>query len=172
VTDVAPRSQSVTFEEVDGFTAFYRRHLGEAVRLAYLLCGSQSQAEEAVADAFARLYPRWLAGSAENWPGYLKRAVVNEIHNRRRHRRVEAREEQRRTVALKAGRPEDAIADRQLVMAALAQLPPRQRAAIVLRYYADLSEAETAATLGVSVGSVKSSVSRGLSRLRDVLEEG
>ncbi|HEV8063281.1 MAG TPA: SigE family RNA polymerase sigma factor [Acidimicrobiales bacterium] len=157
--------------EVRDFAAFYRQHLSAAVRLAYLLCGQQALAEDAVADAFARMYPHWLHGTVDNSWSYLRRAVLNEVRNRHRHRRVERREERRFTVAPSENAPIDQMADRDRLVAALAALPPRQRAAVVLRYYGDMSEAAAAEALGISTGSVKSSVSRGLARLRGLLGE-
>ncbi len=170
ITDVSPDG-GLAQVEPGGFATFYRHHLPDALRLGYLLCGDQSMAEEAVADAFARVYPHWSRGDIENPWSYLRRAVVNELQNRHRHRRFEHREESRRTVAPTGQATEDQLADRDRLLVALAALAPRQRAAVVLRYYADMGEAETASTLGVSVGSVKSSVSRGLVRLRELLEE-
>ncbi len=153
------------------FGTFYRQHLGDALRLAYLLCGDERRAEEAVADVFVRIYPRWIRGDVDKFRGYLRRALVNELRNHHRHRLVERREEARRTVTPGGQGTEEQFADRERLLVALAALGPRQRAAIVLRYYADMSERETAAVLGMSVGSVKSSVSRGLARLRELLEE-
>lgn len=153
------------------FAALYQAQRDRALRLAFLLCGDVHRAEEAVADAFARVYPHWRQGRVDDPERYLRRAVVNELRNRRRHRWVERREEARHRVPPRGALPEDAVLERDRLLAALAQLPPRQRAAVVLRFYEDLSEADTAATLGVAVGSVKSSVSRGLARLRDLLGE-
>lgn len=171
VTDVELEPVVLGTEEGRDFSSFYRAHLAETLRLACLLTAAEDEAEEVVAEVFARAYPVFEGGAVANWRGYLRRAVVNELQNRRRHLRIRRREEERRVRRGEARTPEDTVADREVVLAALAALPLRQRAAVVLRYYLDLSEAETASLLGISVGAVKSSVSRGLDRLRDLLEE-
>lgn len=154
------------------FAAVYVQHRSSALRLAYLLCGNADRAEEAVAEAFCQVYPRWLAGKVADPGAYLRRAVVNELRSRGRRRLLELREERRRS--LDRSTIEDVAqhaVERDRVRFALAALPIRQRAAVVLRFYQDLPEAQVAAALGISVGTVKSSVSRGLARLRAALQE-
>jgi RNA polymerase sigma-70 factor (sigma-E family) len=144
----------------------------DALRLAYLLSGNETLAEDVVADTFARIYPRWLRGGIENPRSYLRRAIVNEVHNRRRRRQVERREEARSKPAPALATAEDRFAERSRLVDALSALSARQRAAVVLRYYADMSEAETAVAMGITVGSVKTLTSRGLNRLRGLINEG
>jgi len=125
-----------------------------------------------VAEAFTKMYRRWRRGGIDDPRAYVRRAVVNEVNSRFRRLALERREAGRRHGDDRGARgADDDLADRDEVFRALAALPVRQRTAVVLRYYADLSEAATAAAMDVSVGTVKSCVSRGLDRLRMVLEE-
>ncbi|MPZ88087.1 MAG: sigma-70 family RNA polymerase sigma factor, partial [Nitriliruptorales bacterium] len=111
-------------------------------------------------------------GGIDSPRAYVRRAVVNEVNSRFRRLRLERREAQRRTGDDRGTqRHDDHLADAEQMTTALAQLPVRQRTAIVLRYYADLSEADTAEVMRCSVGTVKSSVSRGLRRLRALMGE-
>jgi RNA polymerase sigma-70 factor (sigma-E family) len=153
------------------FTALYMAHRQMAMRLAYLLVGDTDRAEDAVAEAFARIYPKWRRGKVTNFQAYLRRSVLNEVRDKGRRRFLERREEQRRRPEPSVDPGEDAATERQVLVRELNRLPMRQRAVVVLRYYEDFSEQDTATLLGVSVGSVKSSASRGLQRLRERLEE-
>ena len=147
-----------------GFEALYRDRYLALVRLAYLLLGTRTsgEAEEVVQEAFAELHRRWALVEA---PGpYVRAAVVNGCRRRQRRGamdrvRVGARPE-RGPAALGADDMGDAIA----------RLPDRQRAVIVLRYYEDMSEADIAAALGCRPGTVKSLASRALADLRRVIE--
>jgi RNA polymerase sigma-70 factor (sigma-E family) len=147
----------------------YQRHRADLVRLAYGLLGDRSAAEEVVQDAFAGLLSRWSSvRNIESAPSYLRTAVVNGVHGRWRRRRV-------RELAGKALRrdppaTETDLVERSVVLAAVARLPMRKRACVLLRYYLDLSEIETAAVLGTSVGTVKSQTSKALSQLAALLE--
>jgi len=152
------------------FADLYAAHHGEVLRLAYLLCGDVTRAEDAVADAFVKVWRRWEQGPVSSPRAYVRRAVVNEVNSRFRRLRLERRESLRRSGDDRGPRAhDDDLADADQLLEALSQLPRRQRTAIVLRYYADLSEAETAAAMRCSVGTVKSSVSRGLARLRAIV---
>ena len=149
----------------------FELHHARLHRLACLLTGDVHVAEEVVAEVFAKVLPRWRAGSVDDPLAYLRRALVNEVRSRHRRRMSETRANQRwgaRPVPAD-GSPEVAFADRSVVVA-LHRLPPRQRAVVVLRFHDDLSEAEVARTLGMSAGSVKSHASRGLATLRSLLE--
>jgi RNA polymerase sigma-70 factor (sigma-E family) len=154
------------------FAEVYAAHHAEALRVAYLLTGDPHRAEDAVADAFIKVYRRWAAGGVDQPRAYIRRAVVNEVNSRFRRLALERREAAKQHGDDRGVRSaEDQLADTDELFAALQQLPERQRTAIVLRYYSDLSEAETAAAMGVSVGTVKSSVSRGLSKLRGLVDQ-
>lgn len=155
------------------FADVFAAHRVEALRLAYLLCGDRDRAEDVVADVFVKLFRRWGRGAIDNPRAYLRRAVVNELNSRFRRLALERREAGRQHGDHRGTRPaDDQVADADAVAAALAALPVRQRTAVVLRYYADLPEREVADVMGVSVGTVKSSVSRALERMRPLLAEG
>jgi RNA polymerase sigma-70 factor (sigma-E family) len=152
---------------VETFDELYGRHATPALRLAVLLVGDRARAEDLVAEAFARVLPRWRKGEVLDFGPYLRTAVVNEFRSRLRR---EARAPELGPV-VEVEDLSELVADRAALADALRRLPDRQRAAIVLRYFEDLPERDTAELLGCSVGTVKSSVSRGLARLRDLLEE-
>ena len=122
-------------------------------------------------DAFVKVLGRFhdLRNRDAFW-WYLRRTIVNLARSQFRRRRVERAwfERQRPDEGVPAG---DDLAERDRLQRALMTLRPEQRAAIVLRYYEDLSEADTAQALGVAVGTVKSMVSRGMERLRTELPE-
>jgi RNA polymerase sigma-70 factor (sigma-E family) len=150
----------------------------DALRVAYLLTGDRALAEDLMQEAFVRVLGRFRDlrnGDAFWW--YLRRTIVNLSNSHFRRLRVErahlARE--RSTVLGMAEIGAAAVTDveeRERMRAALAGLRPQQRAAIVLRFYEDLSEAETADILGCAVGTVKSMVSRGMASLRGELTRG
>lgn len=152
-----PAPSAESFEDV------YRREALGMLRLAFLMVGSKSQAEEIVQDAFARLVERW--DSTQSPGAYLRTCVVNGCRRAYRRRALERRTATAREpdpIAVDLGA--DDLAD------ALGALPPKRRAAIVLRYYDGLSEAQIAEVLRVRPGTVKSLVSRGLAQLREVIE--
>lgn len=154
------------------FAAVFNEHHHRAVRLAYLLTGDHHQAEDVVAEAMAKVYVQWRRGRVDDVGPYLRRAVANQANSRLRRRYLERREARRvRGDARGVRMVDDAAAERDAVWQAIQQLPDRQRQVVVLRYYEDLSEAVTADVLGVSAGTVKSSLSRGLHRLEQLLAE-
>lgn len=135
------------------FVAHYRR----LVSLAHLLTGSNEVAEDLVQDCFARLLRR--EEPPENAAGYLRASVVNAVRSWQRRQMLERA---RRPPAGPDAPPPEVDSMRTALLA----LRPRQRAAIVLRFYEDLSEAEIAGVLDCRPGTVKSLISRGLDRLR------
>ena len=144
----------------------YAAHAPDAVRLAYLLTGDRAMAEDLVHEAFVRLFGRFRdLRNPDAFGPYLRTTVVNLARSHFRRRRVE-----RDYVDRTAGQPDvHAAVDvegREAMWRAVQTLRPRQRAAIVLRYYEDLTEAQTAEVLGCAVGTVKSLVSRGIDQLR------
>jgi RNA polymerase sigma-70 factor (sigma-E family) len=148
----------------------YARYAGESLRLAYLLTGDASVAEDLVQDAFVRLAGRLLhlrdPGGAH---AYLRKTVVNLARSYFRRRAVERRFMERQT-----GPPPiepDDLSDRERIQRALAALPIAQRTAIVLRYFEDLSEAQTAELMRRRPAAVKSLVSRAMGTLRTTLGE-
>jgi len=147
----------------------YLRYADDAVRLAYLLTGDRPLAEDLVQDAFVRLAGRLAHLRDEGaFEAYLRRTVVNLSRSYFRHRKVERAYLERtgRAPAERSAAMPD-LGDRDALWAALARLPQRQRAALVLRYYEDLSERQIADVLRAPVGTVKSLLSRGLRTLRD-----
>ncbi len=150
----------------------YREHHSSLVRLASLLLRDRAEAEETVQDAFVKAYVGWdrLRDPARALP-YLRSAVLNGARSRMRHLRVVDR-----TIPSPPGparSPEAAAIDKddqRQMIEALRRLPRRQAECLALRYYLDLSEAEIAATLGISTGSVKTHVHRGLAALATRLE--
>ena len=155
-------------EEFDGFM---RGRWPAMVRLAYALTGDIGYAEDLAQAAFARAYASWgRVRRAGDPDAYVRRIVINTHRSRFRKHRVT--EELRGDLAdIVGGRQQGsddhrAFDDQQLLLDALRALGPRQRAVVVLRYWLDLSEAETAAALNCSVGTVKSQASRALATLR------
>lgn len=151
------------------FAAIYAAHRDRAVGLAYLLVGDHHQAEDVVAETFTKVYARWRRGEVRDVGAYVRRAVANEANSRLRRRYLERAVASRRTGDARGVQLlDDAAAERSVLWAALGQLSQAQRTVLVLRYFEDLSEAETAEVLGCSVGTVKSRAARGIARL-DVL---
>lgn len=156
-----------------GLEELYRRHAPEARRLAYLMTGDRAEAEDAVQDAFVKLAGRLAAlRSPDASRAYLRRVVVNTVLSRSRSKGRERARQQRHvrlapdTEAWVGQEPPD-----EALWVALQQLPDRQRAAIVLRHWLDLSEERTAELLGCPVGTVKSQVSRGLATMREMMTD-
>lgn len=144
------------------------------MRLAYLLTGDAQHAHDLTHEAFVRCVGRFAhLRSHAAFDAYLRRAIVNLHTSGIRRRYIE-----RRWVRMETARVADAstslpdVGSREDLWRALGQLPPRQRAALVLRYYEDLSEQDTAATLRCSVAAVKSLVALGSEALRALIAEG
>jgi RNA polymerase sigma-70 factor (sigma-E family) len=149
------------------FSDFMLGRWSQLVRLGYGLTGDLQLAEDLAQTAFARAYASWgRVRRADNPDAYLRRIVVNA--NRNRFRKVRVSEVLTDAVPelVAAGDGTDQRHDRDLLVGALMALPYGQRAAVVLRYWLDLTETETAAVLGCSVGNVKSQSSRALAKLR------
>lgn len=147
----------------------YYRHLG---RLAYLLTFNVADAEDVVAEVFLNLTARSRIDDIENPIAFLRTAVINRSTSVLRRRSLR----DKYLPSFFSGSDDDTTADiaiqsseHIMVLQALKSLPIKQRQAIALRYYADLSEVETAETMGVRPGTVKSHVSRGMNTLRSIL---
>ncbi len=151
------------------FRSEYRRLVG----LARLLVDDPGQAEEVVQDAFVDLHRHWgqlrSPGAA---PAWLRTAVVNGSRGRLRRRATARRHLRSTEPSVAVGPDERAVLsdEHRAVATALRGLPPRQRACLALRYYDDLTEAQIATTLGISTGSVKTHVHRGIAALAIALE--
>jgi RNA polymerase sigma-70 factor (sigma-E family) len=152
----------------DKLEVLYLRHGPEALRLAYLLTGDRELSEDLAQEAFVRVARR-LSGlrNAESFRWYLRRTVVNLVNSHLRRRRIE-RAHLKRLVnsAAAAGVSTPDMVTKHAVRDAIAQLPARQRAVVVLRYYEDLTDQQIASVLGCPVGSVKSSLHRAAAILR------
>ncbi len=150
-------------ESDEEFREFMRGRWAATVRLAYGLTGDAGHAEDVAQDAFARAYASWgRVRRAGDPQAYVRRIVINENRRRVRKRRVT---EDLPGVLPETGTAQPGPEERPELLDALRSLGPRQRAVVVLRYWMDMSEAETAA-LNCSVGTVKSQASRALATLR------
>jgi RNA polymerase sigma-70 factor (sigma-E family) len=160
-------------EPVEGRLAeLYTRHVPAGIRLAYLLTGDRQHAEDLAQDAFVRCIGRFRhLRVPDAFEAYLRRTIVN-LHTsglrRRRLERAWLAREGGRTGRDAATMPD--VGTREVLWRQLLTLPPRQRAALVLRYYEDLSERETADVLGCSVPAVKSLTQRGAAAMRLEIE--
>jgi RNA polymerase sigma-70 factor (sigma-E family) len=158
----------------DPLAELHREHYRSLVRLATLVLGDVGLGEQVVQDAFVKLQLRWGGlRQLDKAPAYLRSAVLNGARSHLRHKQVRERYLARRTVPPSIPSPESAALDsddHDRVVAALRELPVRQREALVLRYYLDLPEAEIAASMGVSGGSVKVHLHRGIATLGRLLE--
>ena len=158
--EVLPRELAPGLD-VTTFELFYELEYREMLRLAIGRVDERGRAEELLQDAFERVLSRW--DRLRNPGGYLRRVLVNAARSELRHRAVARRlSAERVTIA------EPADEDERL-LAALARLTPRRRTALVLRFFDDQSEAETARLMRCRIGTVKSLVSRGLTDLREVI---
>ena len=146
-----------TFDDV------YRERYEPLVRLAFLLTAGNPAAEELVQDAFERAHQRW--DRIDEPAAYLRVAVVNACTSWRRRAQLERETAPRLYVTHAVDSEAYELRD------VIAALPPRQRAALVLRYYEDLSDAEIAHVLGCRVPAVKSLLHRALNAMRKVIEE-
>jgi RNA polymerase sigma factor (sigma-70 family) len=162
VPEPTPGARQALGVQFDPVEAFYRARFADAVRLAHLLSGDASIAEDLAQDAFERVRHRF-DGLSAPW-AYLRAAVVNAC---RSHHRARAREAGRtRKVGVSAN---SELGARELLDAVDA-LPYRQKAVIVLRYYEDLSEHDIALALDCRPGTVKSLASRALQRLSQEIQ--
>jgi RNA polymerase sigma-70 factor (sigma-E family) len=162
-----PSGAAVTDDRGDpGFREYVTTRSHSLLRTAYLLTGNRADAEDLVQSALAKTYQAWdRIEDRQALDGYVRRAMVNTHISWWRRRRVDEY-------------PTDEIPDRPIadhagdsdlqdtLRRAIDRLPQRMRAAVVLRYFEDMTEAEVADVLGVSLGTVKSTVSRAVAKLR------
>jgi len=155
-------------------TALYEAHAMGLLRLAVVMLGDLRSAEDVVQEAFCGLYRRWrLLDDPGKALGYARSSVLNGCRSELRAR---ARSERRgiSLTAVDAASPEEDVLvaeEHREVLAALRRLPARQREALVLRFYLGMSEPDIAAAMAVSQGTVKSTTSRALSSLGQLLRE-
>ena len=151
----------------DGFVAFATASARRLRHSARLLTGDDSRAEDLLQTALARTYLHWDRIRAEDPTAYVRRVLYTaHVDWWRRRWRHEYPTGELPDVAAAAGDLADRAAERDRLRGALARLTPRERAVVVLRFYEDLGERETAAVLGMAVGTVKSTCSRALAKLR------
>lgn len=158
-------------DEAD-FTDFVTHRSAALLRTAFLLCGGdRDAAEDLLQDVLERAFPKWRRIRGRPEP-YLRAALANTAANRWRSRSRRVREVplHDQTPPASPG-PEHRVIEEDRVVRALEALPPRMRAVLVLRFFDDMSEADIAKALRCSTGTVKSQTSRGLARLREVLDE-
>jgi len=150
----------------EAVAALYRSHAGNMVRLAIVIIRDPAMAEDVVQEAFCGLYRRWprLSGPDKALP-YVRMSVLNGCRTVLRHRARRAGTPMAEAVAPSAETDALAGEEHRAVLAGLRDLPPRQREAIALRFLAGLDDAEIAETMGISRGTVKSTISRGLAAL-------
>lgn len=169
------RAAAVTDRRDAAVSALFDAHYAGLCRLATLLLDDQGHAEEAVQEAFLRTYVGWRRlRHPERAPAYLRAAVVNQCRSRGRRRSSERRANREAVAAVRDGdgAPGPEVGDALAVLEAVRALPPRQREAVVLRYYGDLAEQDVAAALGCSVGTVKSQLAKARATLGRALAGG
>jgi len=158
----------------DAVTALYEAHALGLVRLAVVMTGDQGSAEDIVQDAFLGLYRRWDSLTDLPYPlAYLRASVLNGCRTALRRRSRADRAHYLSEVPSESAEARALLSEEQRAVArAIRDLPGRQREALVLRYYLNLSEADTAEAMRVSCGAVKSATSRALAALGRRLKEG
>lgn len=153
------------------FERVFEAHQKEVVTLAYMLCGDAETARDAAAEAFARTYEQWRRGRVVRVEGYVRRAVTNQVNSHFRRVGRQRAFERRRAGEGRAATPHvEKVEARDRVRGLIRQLPARQRTAVVLRYWADLPDAEIAEMMGCPLGTAKSLLARGMARLREAAE--
>ncbi len=153
------------------FDQFVAAHVDDLVRTAYLIVWDEAEAEDLVQECLLKVARRWPRVRRMEQPrAYARRILVNlALDGARGRARRRSELEPRASASPVTVDPLPGIETRAELLQALGQLPARQRAVLVLRYFNDLTEAQVAEVLGCSPGTVKSSASRGLARLREAL---
>lgn len=166
------RSEKAGDDRDQSFSEYYTARGTTMRATAYLLCGNWHLAEDLTQTAFTKLYRVWKRVSQyEAIDAYVRQIIFRTfVDNRRRPWRREWSTEASNSV-FEGSTPGGSTDDRLVLLSALAQVPARQRAVLVLRFWEDLSVAETADVLGCSAGTVKSHSSRGLQTLRTLLSD-
>lgn len=169
--------ETVEERAVDGHEGYlgelYEAHALWAFRFAYMLTGVREVAEDLVQESFLRAFNQPMAvREGEAFPGYLRTTILNAARGHFRRKRIERLSIRRLALLdrIPAAPPHD-VGQREHLWRALQRLPYRQRAALVLRYYEDLSERDAAQALGTSVPAIKALVSRGTKALRAELQQ-
>lgn len=155
-----------------GLAELYERHAPAAVRLAYLMTGDRERSRDIAQEAFVRVAARFRhLRFPDAFDAYLRRTVVNLSTSQFRRQRLERDYlERERSHAVEATSDPPDLATRDELIRALRRLPARQRAAVVLRFYEDLSEEAIAEAMRVSVPAARSLLSRGMQTLRTMID--
>ena len=166
-----PPGDEVVPQARQAVTALYQAHALGLIRLAVVMLGDRPAAEDVVQEAFCGLYRRWhKLSDTEKALSYVRSSVINGCRSMLRRRRLpvglrwEPPGESAETAVLVSE-------EHRQVLAAMRRLPGRQREALVLRFYLDLSAEESAATMGIGPGSVRSAIHRGLESVGRMLQE-
>lgn len=172
VADIALGSIPADWDADRAVTELYTTHYRSLVRLAALLVRDMGTAEEVVQDSFVAMHGGWRRlRDSEKALSYLRQSVVNRSRSVLRHRVVVDRNAPKPPPDMpSAEHGAIALLERSAVIAALRTLPARQREALVLRFYGDMSEAQIAEAMQISKGAVKSHTARAMATLRTVLE--
>jgi RNA polymerase sigma-70 factor (sigma-E family) len=169
VTDTGEHAKPADADADQAVAALYREHAVGLIRLAVVMIGDRPAAEDVVQEAFCGLYRRWrhLSHPAKSLP-YVRSAVLNGCRSVMRRSRRDVR---MAAEPAAASAEYDALIgeEHRAVLKAVRELPPRQREALMLRYFEDLDEAEIARSMGISRGTVKSTLSRGIAALGQML---
>jgi RNA polymerase sigma-70 factor (sigma-E family) len=173
VADVTLESVSADWDADRAVTEIYTTYYRSLVRLAALLVRDVATAEEVVQDSFVAMHGAWnRLRDTEKALSYLRQSVVNRARSVLRHRAVvDSNAPEPGPDMPSAEHGAIALLERSALIAALRDLPPRQREALVLKYYADLSEAQIASAMGISKGAVKSHTAKAMTTLRNILEQ-
>ena len=154
----------------DEYVSYVEQVWPRLYRTAYALCGNQHEAEDLLQSVLVKVYGSWSRVSrADNPDAYVRRMLVNEFTSWRRRGRTRTEFSFAQPPDRGTAGHERAVTDRVAMWQALALLPPRRRAVVVLRYYEGLSEQQIAAALGIAPGTVKSQCSAALKTLRGAL---
>jgi RNA polymerase sigma-70 factor (sigma-E family) len=172
VADTAITRAAVEWDADRAVTAIYTEHYRSLVRLAAFLVRDTATAEEVVQDSFVAMHGAWRRlRDTDKALSYLRQSVVNRSRSVLRHRMVVDKNTPKPPPDMPSAEHGAIIQlERSAVVSALRALPDRQREALVLRYYGDLSEAQIASVMGISRGAVKSHTARAMAALRAVLE--
>lgn len=167
------RTEPAADQSTIDVSLLYRNHWRALVRLAILLVDDLASAEDVVQEAFVSLHRRHATVHPAAAVAYLRTSVVNGCRSVQRRRTVARKHLRSAEPDLAVGADVDLLIaeDQRQALDALRQLPARQQQVLVLRHWSNLSEREIAETLGISVGTVKSAASRGISALRALLED-
>ena len=174
VAEASLGSVAADWDAEQAVTTMYSTHYRSLVRLAALLVRDTATAEEVVQDSFIAMHSSWRRlRDSDKALSYLRQSVVNRSRSVLRHRMVVDKNAPKPAPDMpSAEQGALSLLERSAVVSALRELPPRQREALVLRYYGDLSEAQIASAMGISRGAVKSHTARAIAALRTVLEMG